>query len=111
MRRVLSFLFFIVLLTSCKKSDPVSACIESKISEFKASGSACDHGASVKEYRFQGKLVYVFDQGNCIADGGAVVRDRDCNIIGWLGGFVGNVVINGVDFYDHAEYKRTVWHN
>ena len=97
-------------LLSCKKNSHVSDCIESKVDEFKSS-VVCPNGASVKEYSFQGKLVYVFANGDCISDGDASVFDADCEYLSSLGGFAGNTKIKGVDFGENANYKRTIWHN
>lgn len=67
--------------------------------------------ASVKEFIFQGKTVYVLSEGNCIANSGAEVIDSDCNHLGYLGGFVGNIEINGVEFSPNATLIRTIWEN
>ena len=99
-----------IILTGCKKTDHLSECIQTKVDEFRTS-NPCTNGTSVKEYKFKGKWMYVFVDGSCVSDGGAAVWDDNCNYLGYLGGFVANTKINGVDFYSNAEYKRTIWSN
>lgn len=96
-------------LIGCKKSSTLSECIQSKVNEFKASVTFSN--ASVKEYSFQGELVYVFDDGSAVVDGASSVLDKDCNYLGVLGGFTGNTKINGLDFYSNSKFKKTIWHN
>lgn len=98
--------FAVLFFGGCKKSSTFPECLQAKIDAFK--NSSCPQGASVKEYKFQDKLVYVFGMGNCGADFGAAVLDSQCNPIGSLGGFIGNTDIGGVSF-STAVYKRTIW--
>lgn len=100
-------LFFV--LTGCKKSDHLSDCIESKINGF-SSSSFCI-GASVKEYSFHGKLVYVFSEGLCFVDVGDAVYEANCNYLGALGGNTSGPKIDDNDFGANAKYRRTIWHN
>jgi len=109
--KLIAFTFFFFLATSgCKKEHNIPQCISEKITSF-SSSLVCQNGASVKEYSFQGGLVYVFSMGNCGADLSAGVYDSNCNYLGFLGGFTGNTKINGVEFSTAAVYKRTVWSN
>lgn len=100
------------LSTACsRKSRPQSSannktCLQQKIDAF--SRSACSSGASVKEYVFQGKKVYAFDQGTCGADFTTEVMDEACNSLGYLGGITGNVLINNEDF-SKAEFTKSLW--
>ena len=102
----------IVLLTGfaaisgCKKEVAIPDCVQSKIEAFK--NSSCQYGASVKEYKFQGEIVYAFDIGWCGADMPTGIINRDCNSIGSLGGIRGNTIVNGADF-STAIYLRTIW--
>ncbi|WP_139923771.1 hypothetical protein [Hymenobacter sp. DG01] len=99
-----------LFLSACDEADiekGTPSCIRQKTINLERD-TPCDEGAYVKEYFFQGKTVYMFDSGNCIADGSAEVTDADCNTLGYLGGFGGNGKINGEDFRS-AEYKRTIW--
>ena len=99
----------ILTLASCKKSSSTPDCIQLEIDRLKSTASLCDY-ASIKEFRFGGKLVYVISYGNC-PDGVSGVVDRNCNSLGYLGGIAGNTKIDGVDFGANAQYKRTIWHN
>ncbi|MGZ3923670.1 MAG: DUF6970 domain-containing protein [Flavisolibacter sp.] len=108
--RIIAVMAIVCVLVSCKKYNNVSECIQSKIEAFKKSETLCT-GAAVKEYSFQGKVVYVFETVTCIADGGADVYDSNCNYLGTIGGFTGNVNIGGVDFGKNARYRATIWSN
>jgi len=72
--------------------------------------STCQTGKSIKEYKFQGAIVYLSDAGNCMPDSQAAVIDENCQYLGSLGGIAGNTKINGVEF-STAIYVRTVWAN
>src|SRR5689334_20895447 len=67
---------------------------------------------SVKEYEFQGKLVYSFDPDPTrIADGASIIKDAQCNTLCTVGGFAGpqhNQCLGG-NFFKDAVYKRTIW--
>lgn len=89
-----------------KAKNPV--CLQQKIEEWK--GQYCPKGKSVKQYTFQNKSVYVFEPGNCGADMQSIVLSTDCAVLGALGGFTGNMMINGEDFKS-AVYVKTVWSN
>ncbi len=89
-----------------KKSAP--SCIKSKIRDFEK--TACDSGASVKEYSFQNETVFVFDPGTCGADMTSEVMDSDCNSLGFLGGISGNTKINGEEF-SNAVFQSIIWEN
>lgn len=82
-----------------------SKCLDAKIAEF--AKESCNK-ASVKEYEFQQKKVYVFDQAACGNDMAADVYDANCQKLGFIGGFIGNTNINGEDF-SNAKLLRTVW--
>ena len=84
-----AFLLLIAFLTiRCADRDvpeDTPACIRKKIRQFNR-GAACDAGASVTQYIFQGRTIYVFNPGNCGYDMSAAVVDRDCNDICSLDG-------------------------
>ena len=113
MKRIL---FFSLLATSlillsfqCGKGNPTfPTCIQDKIPLF--SSQACDSGATIKEYIFQNEHVFVFDFGPCGADMALPVLNSSCDTLGFLGGFVGNTIINNEDF-SHGVYLSTVWQN
>jgi hypothetical protein len=109
MKRIL-FISIITVISflGCKKDNAdleIPFCIETKINEF--SLEACDNGANVKEYLFQNKTVYVFDPGTCGADLTSEVIDAKCTTLGFLGGFAGNIVING-ELFDNAVFAKTI---
>jgi len=81
------------------------ACLDDHIQYFKKN-STCDH-PKVNEYSFQNKTVYVFVQ-DCCCDQSSDVLDYECNKIGFLGGFIGNSVING-EVFSNATLIRTIW--
>lgn len=111
LKATLPILFF-TLFTACTakknsgESNGTPACINKAITEF--SKRECRQGLSVKEYTFQGKRVFVFDQSMCGNDMTSDVVDENCKPLGMLGGFAGNVKINGEDF-SNALLVRTVW--
>ena len=109
MKRILIIsIFTVISLLGCKKDNDdseIPICIETKINEF--SLEACDNGANVKEYLFQNKTVYVFDPGTCGADMTSEVVDAECTTLGFLGGFLGNIVING-EVFDNAVFVKTI---
>lgn len=108
----LLFISIVLLMMACQKDDlGVSDCLNEKITEFKNGDYACadvEDGANVREYLFMGETVFVFDPGRCGADMASGVYDEDCNHIGFLGGIVGNVEVNGTDFGE-AVFVKTVW--
>ena len=107
---------FIVLVSSllllafqCDKGDDlVASCVQDKIGAF--STEACPTGATIKSYYFQSDFVYVFDYGPCGADMALPVLNNNCDTLGFLGGFIGNTMINNQDFHS-AEFVKTIWFN
>lgn len=55
--------------------------------------------------------MYVFDPGNCIADGGADVFNEDCVQICFLGGLMGNIICLEEDFAKNATDRKIIWQN
>ena len=81
--------------------------IKERIAIF-SKNAQCKTGSKVSAYLFKNKLVYVFEEGSCGADMTAPVFDKDCNKLGYLGGFVGNVTIQGTNFSE-AVLQEVVW--
>lgn len=103
------FILFTFTLFSCGKYDIAKntpECIKGII-ESLDKDSVCDN-PKVDEYLFQNELVYVAGESFCGPDMQSIVYDEDCEIIGALGGIVGNSVINGEKF-SNAEHQRIVW--
>src|SRR5437764_4610317 len=105
---VLILQMFLMTILGCRKTDDfeVSACIQSQIETF--SKNSCETGANVRQYLFQGQVVYTFSMGRCGGDLSTTVRDNSCNTLGELGGFDGNTKIQGEEF-SKAELKKTIW--
>lgn len=97
-------------LVSCSKYDiekDTPSCIKSKIKQFDKE-IECDNGVKVSKYTFQGTNVYVFNPGTCGADMTSEVVNSSCESQGHLGGFAGNVIINGETF-NNAVFVGDVW--
>ena len=99
----------VLAFTGCNKVDVEKGtpkCVKKEIKDFNKS-SQCDD-ATVEEYSYQGKTVFVFNHGSCGRDFSSRVIDSDCNYLGSLGGFVGNTEINGENF-SSATFIKTTW--
>ena len=119
MLRISAIAFLVVLLTGCIKTSEreekdncgcTAPCVYLSINEFKNDPNTCSTGASIKEYKWEGKTVHVYDGGICIADGQAIVKDTNCKVLGYLGGIAGNSTIEGKE-WSTAVYIRTIWSN
>jgi hypothetical protein len=100
------------MYSNCKKSKiETPDCINNLIANHTGALFLCETGAQVDEYLFQGEIVYVFEPGNCGADMQAPVYDSNCQMIGALGGFAGNILINNVRFDQNAVFQKTIWNN
>jgi hypothetical protein len=100
---------FIFALTACKKfriESNVPACIEESAKE--KTKSTTSVYATILEYEFQSKLVYVFDLNAGETDSRAEIYSADCKLLGILGGPEKNTIINGEEF-KNATFKRKVW--
>lgn len=99
-----------LLLLSCnRKAAPLSGlppCLQQSIAAWQAEGHCEDPWA--EEYLFQGKKVYVLRHGTCGADMTDNVLDENCKLLGRLGGFVGNMTINGAPF-SNAQHRKVLW--
>lgn len=110
--RLLTLIFFTVLLTGCKVNNTQKAsenCLAYRIKLFEES-APCPKGLNVSEYTFQNQIVYVLGGKNCGADMTTEVINTDCNTIGYLGGITGNTKINKENF-SNAVFNRIVWKN
>ena len=103
-------LLLLCFVSACKidLEEDTPLCLKKKIRDFKRD-AICNEALNVKEYELQGRLVYVFNPGYCLVDGNSEVVDKDCNHLGFLGGFAGNLIIDGVNFSEEAVFIRTVW--
>ena len=113
MKKIIGFIVLVssllLLAFQCDKGDDlVASCVQDKIAAF--STEACPTGATIKSYYFQSDFVYVFDYGPCGADMAMPVLNNSCDTLGFLGGFIGNTMINNQDFHS-AEFVKTIWFN
>lgn len=110
-RIIFTPLVAMLALTACDKhaiEAGVPDCVVKSTNEL-SRFTSCSHGAYVKEYRFQDKVVYVLYPGDCTTETASQVIDSDCKQLGHLGGFTGNTKINGVEFSPQATLIRTIW--
>ena len=114
MRLVVFPILSIIVLTSCHHNKEIASgtpkCIYQEISQ----NSKKDDWmvGAVKEYQFQGKLVYAFEPDTRkIADGATPIKDANCNKLCDVGGFGGMAInqCNGANFFKESVYKRTIW--
>lgn len=97
-----------LLFVSCSKFDfqkDTPSCIKKEIRQL--SRNKCGDYARATEYEFQGEIVFVLSAGNC-PDGGSNVFNRQCDVLGLLGGVGGNTIINGEEF-SSARLLRVLW--
>ena len=80
--------------------------IAEKITSFSSSATCND--ARVDEKKYQGNVVYVFEEGTCVTDKETAVYASNGKLLGSLGGFAGNTQVNGADF-SSAVLIKTVW--
>jgi hypothetical protein len=108
-RRIFLALTVIVAFVSCEKEldTSVSDCIQERLKTFDTN-EACDN-ASVHRFQFQGGFVYTFDRGNCAEMDSIEVRSENCDLLGYLGGYLNNASINGIIFYGSAKHDAIVW--
>ena len=109
LKKLAAILAFSATIFSCQKekiSPDVAKPVRKHIEAFNENAICND--AHVDEYKFQDKLVYVFEQGTCGADMTSTVENSDGKALGSLGGITGNTMINGENF-STATFIRTVW--
>jgi hypothetical protein len=113
--RFLSILLVYIFLTASSCHNPniasgIPKCIYKQVNENSKNGDWMV--GTVKEYEFQGNLVYAFEPDNRkIADGSTTIKDDHCNTLCNVGGFGGMAInqCNGGNFFKEAVYKRTIW--
>lgn len=110
---LLSILLFPACAARTKSVDKavsdIPTCVQSYIDTFKLTPQ--NHVASILEYAFQGRLVYVFTPAKLLADGSIKVVSKNCESMCEIGGFAGlkNSDCNGDNFFEKAVLKRTLW--
>jgi hypothetical protein len=92
---------------SCLKNVEAPSCIEKKILKIKMQ-SKWNPPASVTEYEYKGKKVYLFTSDCC--DQYFELYDEDCNLVcAPSGGITGAGDGRCTDFYSTATLIRIVW--
>ena len=98
------FVFFL----SCGDDEAVlPACIDQLLEEFKL--EACQDTGDLTLWEFNGRDVYCFQLGVCIADAGADIYDEDCNHLCFLGGIAELTLCEGLNWEENAVYKTTLY--
>ena len=109
MKLIIAFSSVVLLSMQCRKSVNVDApsCIEQKIRQIK-SQSKWNPPATVSEYDYNGKKVYLFTSDCC--DQYIELFDSNCNYLcAPSGGIAGHGDGKCADFYDKATLIRVVW--
>jgi len=109
MNKQFLFILLSAFLCGCKSAEKVEQtpkAIVMEINRFSASSSCKD--ASVKQMEFQGKPVFLFEEGTCVTDKESRVLDKNGKLLGQLGGFAGNTTILGDDF-SKAVFQKELW--
>ena len=97
----------VIFNIGCTKSYTESSCINRKIAAIKAQ-KKWNPPASVTEYLYKGKTVYLFSSNCC--DQFNYLYDKECNkICAPSGGITGNGDGACPDFSDSAKLIRVVW--
>ena len=100
------YIFFLSLINlNCKKGDCYPDCISDQIKEVEKTDLP---GANISEYLFQGHNVYYVFKGYS-PDAQYAVINTNCELLGYLEGFIGNTIINGEDFIKNAKLIKVVW--
>lgn len=108
-KKVFFALTAVFALMACEKEldTAVPDCIQERLKTFDAN-EACSN-AAVNRFTFQGNFVYTFDRGDCAEMDSIEVRSEDCTLLGYLGGYLNNVDINGIIFYGSAQHDALIW--
>ncbi len=85
MKYLLTLTLFSLLFIACGDDEPtvLPTCIDEELELFRT--EACP-GGDLTIWRFQGRDVYCFRVGDCVAGSGAEIYDADCNLLCILGG-------------------------
>lgn len=96
-----------IFITGCTKAYTESSCINKKIAAIKAQ-KKWNPPASVSEYLYKGKTVYLFSSDCC--DQFNYLYDETCNkICAPSGGITGHGDGTCTDFSDSSKLIRVVW--
>ena len=108
MKFILSvFVFSSLFFLQCRKDYGAQPCINKKIAAIKLKAK-WNPPASVNEYIYQGKHVYLFSADCC--DQYNELYDEDCNkICAPSGGITGHGDMKCTDFSTMAQFVKLVW--
>jgi hypothetical protein len=109
MKQIVAAVAVLIFFSSCEKTklEGVPQCINSKIQKIK-NQPRWNPPASVTEYRYNDKKVYLFSSDCC--DRFEELFDEDCNYIcAPGGGITGKGDMKCTDFYQKAVFVKLVW--
>lgn len=89
-------------------SEAVPNCISEKIDTFETRAQ-CQLSAKVIRYRFQNKCVFLFHEGDCIADNPNIILNDVCDTIGSVGGFSPEPELVNGESFSTAIAIDTLW--
>ncbi len=101
----LFILFFCFINLNCNKEYCYPDCISEQITAIERSNLP---GSYISEYWFQGQKVFYVFTGYSPDEQYAVINS-DCEVIGYLEGFIGNTIIKGDDFIKNAKLIKVLW--
>jgi hypothetical protein len=113
LKKIISLSVLVFCFVSCQQLEvepDLPEIIKREITEFSKEGMAQPTGASVCEYELNDNTIYVFYPGMLMYDAPARVTDAQGELLGYLGGYDGDMLINDEDF-SNAAFIRTVWEN
>lgn len=104
---ILSVMLFSFQCEKDNQDSDIPKCLEDIITQLEKED--CPSVGTVVQYTFQGKTVFVINPKTCGADLTSAVIDEECNTICQLGGIIGNITCEGVNFMDHATDEKQVY--
>jgi len=109
MKKLIISLSILLFITACNKKSEIDgeypSCMQFEVNNV-LNRNTTTIKAFIKKYRYQGKIVYAFYEGN-IVEGQTRIYDENClNICEFNG--VGTQ-INTCENWDSAEFIETVW--
>lgn len=114
--KLLAILFLAITFFACSgdnddmPSTEISTCMNTEISTFQTEWENCS-GSSIKQFTFQEEMVFGFQIGSCLSDAQMIIKDNDCVELCALGGLLGEVNCNDVDFFATAVQDSVIWEN
>ena len=104
--RIVIGLFVYLSFISC--SDELNDCLQERLTELQNSPQGCT-GASLIKYRFHGRDLYAFSDGQCISDGGTTIIEENCDPACFIGGIAAFRFCEGEDFLQVAMEVEVIW--